>query len=78
VFTRQLDYFVECIEKKRTDNISSFAEALKTDVILEKIRNDANRSLTAENLEPVSTPVMMKELRQASIWKRFLNSIGVK
>jgi predicted dehydrogenase len=76
VFTRQLDYFVDCIEKKRTDNISSFAEALKTDEIMEKIRNDASRSLAVESIEPLSTPVMMKELRQPSIWKKFTNLIS--
>jgi predicted dehydrogenase len=42
-FTRQLDYFVDCIGKGRTDNISSFAEAHKTDVIMEQIANDAYR-----------------------------------
>lgn len=42
-FTRQLDYFVDCIEKGRTNNISSFAEAHKTDVVMEEIANDAYR-----------------------------------
>jgi predicted dehydrogenase len=41
-FTRQLDYFVDCIEKGRTNNISSFAEAHKTDVVMEEIANDAD------------------------------------
>ena len=45
VYTRQLDYFIDCIEQERTDNISSFAEAIKTDLIMEKIRIDASRSL---------------------------------
>jgi predicted dehydrogenase len=42
-FTRQLDYFIDCIEKSRSDNISSFAEAHKTDVIMEDIAKDAFR-----------------------------------
>jgi scyllo-inositol 2-dehydrogenase (NADP+) len=42
-FTRQLDYFIDCIEKSRSDNISSFAEAHKTDVIMEDIVKDAFR-----------------------------------
>lgn len=42
-FTRQLDYFVDCIEKRRMNNISSFAEAHKTDVVMEEIARDANR-----------------------------------
>jgi predicted dehydrogenase len=42
-FTRQLDYFVDCIEKGHMNNISSFAEAYKTDAVMEEIVNDANR-----------------------------------
>jgi predicted dehydrogenase len=42
-FTRQLDYFVDCIETSRADNISSFAEAYKTDVVMEGIAKDAER-----------------------------------
>jgi predicted dehydrogenase len=40
-FTRQLDYFINCIEEGQTNNISSFAEALKTDIIMEEITQDA-------------------------------------
>ncbi|MFC1712126.1 Gfo/Idh/MocA family protein [Candidatus Poribacteria bacterium] len=36
-YTHQLDYFIDCIEQKRTDNISSFAEAYKTDIVMEDI-----------------------------------------
>ena len=43
-FTRQLDYFVDCIEKDRTKNISSFSEAHKTDVVMEQIVDDAKLS----------------------------------
>ena len=40
-FTRQLDYFVECIEQKCTDNISSFSEAYKIDAVMEEITKKA-------------------------------------
>jgi predicted dehydrogenase len=43
-FTRQLEYFVECIENKQLENISSFYEAIKTDILLEKIEQDAIKS----------------------------------
>jgi predicted dehydrogenase len=76
VYTRQLDYFIDCIEQERTDNISSFAEALKTDIIMDEIRKDATRSLTADDTEPLSEPVMTKETIQPSIWKKFTNLIG--
>ena len=43
-FTRQLDYFVDCIENEQTNNnVSSFAEAHKTDIVMEEITIDANR-----------------------------------
>ena len=74
-FTRQLDYFVDCIEQERTENISSFAEALKTDMVMDKIRKDAARSLAAGYTEPLSTPVSTKEFRQPSIWKKFKKAI---
>ena len=33
-FTRQLDYFVDCIKEGRTDNISSFQNAFRTDILM--------------------------------------------
>ena len=75
-FTRQLDYFVDCIEQERTDNISSFAEALKTDIIMEKITEDASRSVAAESTEPLGSPVLAKELRHPSIWRKLANLVG--
>ena len=41
-FTRQLDYFVECIEKRSVKNLSCFSEAFKTDLIMKQIIADAN------------------------------------
>jgi predicted dehydrogenase len=43
-FTRQLDYFVDCIGNKVLDNIASFAEAQKTDSVMEEITRDTLRS----------------------------------
>ncbi len=39
-FTRQLDHFVDCIKKKECTNISSFSQAIKTDIIIEEIIKD--------------------------------------
>ena len=78
VYTRQLDNFIDCIEQERTDNISSFAEALKTDIIMDEIRRDAARSLASDNTEPLSTPDLTKATMQPSLWRKLLNSIGVK
>lgn len=44
-FTRQLDYFIDCIKKKRTENVSSFAEALKADIVMEAIINDYKKRM---------------------------------
>lgn len=42
-FTRQLDCFIDCIEKKSAVNLSSFSEAFKTDTIMQQIMADAHR-----------------------------------
>ena len=39
-FTRQLDYFINCIQKESTENLSSFYEASKTDTIMQQIVAD--------------------------------------
>lgn len=39
-FTNQLDYFIDRVQSKDSSNINSFAEALKTDIIMEKIMTD--------------------------------------
>jgi predicted dehydrogenase len=43
-FTRQLDYFVDCILKDRPCEVCSFDEGLKTDTIIEQIRTDGTRT----------------------------------
>jgi predicted dehydrogenase len=39
-YSAQIDYFVDCIKHKRTENISSFADALVTDTIIEVLIKD--------------------------------------
>jgi predicted dehydrogenase len=39
-FSAQIDYFVDCIKHERSENISSFAESLVTDKIIEILIND--------------------------------------
>jgi len=71
-FTRQLDYFVDCINQGCTDNIASFAEALKTDIVMEAIANDASQSLAAKRGGPQVSPILPKSSKRASIWSKFL------
>jgi predicted dehydrogenase len=76
-FTRQLDYFINCIEEGQTNNISSFAEALKTDIIMEEITQDAARSLKMEDVEAQMSPILAKP-KQPTIWGKFLKLIGIE
>jgi hypothetical protein len=39
-FTRQLDYFVDCILRNRPSEICSFDDGLRTDTVIEQIRAD--------------------------------------
>ncbi|MBT4483040.1 MAG: Gfo/Idh/MocA family oxidoreductase [Candidatus Latescibacteria bacterium] len=41
-FTRQLDYFIDCILKKQISDMCSFKEGLTTDIVIDQIRNDFN------------------------------------
>jgi predicted dehydrogenase len=65
-FTRQLNYFVDCVERGATENVSSFAEALKTDIIMEEITQDASRSLDISESEAI----LRKDRGQRSRWTK--------
>jgi predicted dehydrogenase len=68
-FTRQLDYFVNCIKNSRSDNISCFEEAHKTDVIMEIIRRDSVRSMEMGTKELVTSPISSEPKRQ-TLWSK--------
>lgn len=42
-FTRQLEHFVSCVREGRTSEVSSFAQAYQTDIVIEQLRQDAER-----------------------------------
>jgi hypothetical protein len=42
-FSAQLDYFVNCIERKSIENVSSFATAVETDRVIAMIASDAEK-----------------------------------
>jgi predicted dehydrogenase len=69
-FTNQLDYFIDCIEQKKYDNISSFSEALKTDVIMEAIMQDAAQSQSFDRATLGDPIIHKKSQEKASLWKR--------
>ena len=69
-FTSQLDYFIDCIKENRFDNISSFEEAHKTDVIMEQIRRDSTRSISFEDSELQTSAILPKTTEKISFWKK--------
>lgn len=73
-FTRQLDYFVECIEKSNIKNISSFSAAQKTDVVMDEITKDAAVTLSrasSTDTRSDGSPLMKKTAKRSSIWSKF-------
>ncbi|MEN6350322.1 MAG: Gfo/Idh/MocA family oxidoreductase [Syntrophomonas sp.] len=73
-FTRQLDYFVDCIEKSNFKNISSFSAAQKTDIIMDEITKDASITLSKIKLTNTGSdgsPLMKKTAKRSSIWSKF-------
>jgi hypothetical protein len=69
-FTRQLDYFIGCIEAGNFSNVSSFEEAHKTDILMEQIRMDSANTLSFDYQAPQTYSVMPKTVQGASIWNR--------
>jgi hypothetical protein len=69
-FTRQLDYFIDCIEGKATENVASFAEGLKTDMLMEEIAKDATRSLAQTNAASGGGRMLQRTKERPSFWKR--------
>jgi predicted dehydrogenase len=70
-FTMQLDYFVDCIEKNIKNNLASFAEGFKTDIIMEEITKDASRSIAQSKAAPGSAILLQRNEGKKSLWKKF-------
>jgi predicted dehydrogenase len=54
-FTRQLDYFIDCIENRSAENRSNFSEAFKTDMIMQQIIANANGSTQRQQQDSIQT-----------------------
>jgi predicted dehydrogenase len=72
-FTRQLDYFIECIENGSAKNVSSFEEAHKTDIIMEQIRQDSAKTISFEDTEPQTYAVLPKTTQKKSFWEKMFS-----
>jgi predicted dehydrogenase len=70
-FTRQLDYFIECIERKSTENVASFVEGLQTDILMEEITKDAARSFGQLNSGSGSS-ILKRNIDKQSFWKKLV------
>jgi scyllo-inositol 2-dehydrogenase (NADP+) len=46
-YSAQIDYFVQCVRERRTQNISSFASAVETDLVVSMLLKDADKSRQA-------------------------------
>ena len=78
-FTRQLDYFIDCIEKGIYNNLSSFSEAHKTDIVMDEITRDASLSVSMGNREESRTagaPLLGNPIKRSSIWSKFFHATG--
>jgi hypothetical protein len=71
-FTRQLDYFIDCIERRSTENIASFIEGLKTDILMEEITKDAARSLAQSSTASVGSTILRRSEDKQSFWKKLV------
>ena len=77
-FTVQLDNVVDCVKNHRLDNVCDFAEALKTDRIIEEIRRDAARSIDTPEEGAKGSPLLARQVGKTSIWEKFRKSGGRK
>ena len=71
-FTRQLDYFIDCIQQKSTENIASFSEGLKTDILMEEITRDAARFLAQSNAASGDYLMLRRSHDKQSLWKKLV------
>jgi len=77
-FTSQLDYFIDCIEGKSNGNVASFAEGLKTDVVMEEITKDAARSLAQSGGVSGVTATLRRTEEKQSFWKKLVGDKETK
>jgi predicted dehydrogenase len=75
-FTRQLDYFVNCIKEKQRENISDFHEAHKTDLVMEKIRHDSNRTFSSEAADSPISEDLLPVRKKPSFWQKLFRFEG--
>jgi hypothetical protein len=71
-FTRQLDYFIDCILGEADGATANFAEGLKTDILMEEITRDAARSLAGPTMTSGKTTTLHRGAEKQSFWKKLV------
>ena len=74
-FTRQLDYFVDCIGNNAKENLCSFADALQTDIVMDKITSDAVRTLAEETAGVDDGVPLSEQPRRRSFWEKMFQAL---
>jgi predicted dehydrogenase len=77
-FTSQLDYFVDAILNNRTDNLASFAEGHRTDVLMDRIMEDATRTASAAGTYPSGAAIPDEAAAKPSFWNNLIKPRGLK
>ena len=73
-FTRQLDYFVECVQNRQQANVCSFYDAYITDIVIEEIRRDASGTQPSGSSIESGLKTDTNREQKPSFWKRVLGS----
>jgi predicted dehydrogenase len=79
-FTRQLDSFVSAIANGEHDTLSGFKDAYQTDLLMEKIRLDAQSiesSESSQNTVQTKSEVTYYNKSKESFWKTILERLGL-
>jgi predicted dehydrogenase len=75
-FTRQLDYFLDCIMESRKDNVSNFHEAYKTDILIEEIKQDFVRTVSPAEINLSETGDSPKPATRSYFWRKLFRITG--
>jgi predicted dehydrogenase len=68
-FTRQLDYFVDCMQNNQAENICSFSDALQTDTVMDMITSDAARSVAEETDDSNGLGTVLSKPSKKTFWE---------
>jgi predicted dehydrogenase len=76
-FTRQLDSFVDAIANGEYDTLSGFKDAYQTDLLMDKIRMDAQSIESSQNTGYIKSDETSDDKGKLSFWKTILERLGL-